>query len=275
MSYTIAQNLDEAVSLLQGGAARLIAGGTDYFPAKVRGAAMPDLVDISRAADLRGIVESAKGWRIGGATTWRMLVDAPLPPAFDGLKAAARAVGGAQVQNAGTLAGNLCNASPAADGVPPLLTLDAAIELASCRGRRVVPLHIFITGARQTACQPDEVVSAVLIPRLPPNVRGHFSKLGNRKYLVISMTMVAAAIGLDTSGRIDYVRMVVGACSPVAQSQDAIAARIIGQRPEVVRIAPEDLQNLSPITDIRGDPTFRLAAAATQLARLITAAGRR
>src|ERR1700704_3379693 len=114
----------------------VLAGGTDFYPARVGRAIDEDVLDITAIASLRGISAGAEGWRLGATTTWSELLDADLPPLFDGLKQAAREVGGRQIQNAGTLAGNLCNASPAADGVPCLLALDADIEIAGPAGRR-------------------------------------------------------------------------------------------------------------------------------------------
>ena len=115
----------------------VLAGGTDFYPARVGRAIDEDILDIGAISALRGISSDATGWRLGATTTWSELLEADLPPLFDGLKQAAREVGGRQIQNAGTLAGNLCNASPAADGVPCLLALDAEIEIAG--QRRVAP----------------------------------------------------------------------------------------------------------------------------------------
>ena len=92
------------------------------------------MLDITGLGELRGIARGPGGLRIGACTTWAEIRDAALPPAFDALRAAAAEVGGRQIQNAGTIGGNLCNASPAADGVPPLLALDAEVELASAAG---------------------------------------------------------------------------------------------------------------------------------------------
>ena len=118
--YLRPTSVDAALRAL--GAARLtiIAGGTDIYPARVGRPLADDILDLSAVAGLGGIAEGADAWRIGAGTTWSELIAADLPALFDGLKLAAREVGGAQIQNAGTLAGNLCNASPAADGVPPL-----------------------------------------------------------------------------------------------------------------------------------------------------------
>ncbi len=143
----------------------VLAGGTDFYPARVGRSVTEDVLDIAGIAALRGISETADGWRLGATTTWSELVEASLPPLFDGLKQAAREVGGRQIQNAGTIAGNICNASPAADGVPALLTLDAEVELASRAGTRRLPLAAFITGVRRTALQPGELVVALHVPR--------------------------------------------------------------------------------------------------------------
>ena len=123
----------------------VLAGGTDVYPAKTTRAGWGetrhrDVLDISRIPDLRGIEDRGDHWWIGALTTWSELIKAELPPLFDGLKAAAREVGGVQIQNRGTIAGNCCTASPAGDGIPCLLTLEAEME---CVGGTVfrVPLY--------------------------------------------------------------------------------------------------------------------------------------
>src|SRR4051812_49724886 len=183
-NYLRPARLEEALAAL----ARpwtVLAGGTDFYPARVGRAIEENVLDVTGIADLRGISAGRAGWRLGATTTWSELIETPLPPVFDGLKQAAREVGGRQIQNAGTLAGNLCNASPAADGVPPLLALDAEVELASAAGKRRLALAEFITGNRKTARRTDEILSAVLIPRRIEHAASSFSKLGARRYLVI------------------------------------------------------------------------------------------
>ncbi len=121
-AYARPADLETALArLAQGGT--VLAGGTDLYP----GAGLAgDVLDITGITGLRGLTWG-DGLRIGGCTTWSDIAEADLPPALTGLQQAARMVGGRQVQNAGTIAGNLCNASPAADGVPPLLTLGAEV----------------------------------------------------------------------------------------------------------------------------------------------------
>src|SRR5438445_7447390 len=96
--------------------------------------------------EIKGMAREKDYFRIGGGTTWTKVLQTPWPQCFDALKAAAREVGSVQIQNRGTVAGNLCNASPAADGVPPLLALNAEVELVSREGRRKLPLSNFIIG---------------------------------------------------------------------------------------------------------------------------------
>jgi len=265
----MAQKLDQALAAIAQGSARVLAGGTDYFPSRTRGGPLPTLVDVSRVPEMLGINKTENGWRIGGATTWSQLIAADLPSAFNGLKSAAREVGSVQIQNTGTLAGNLCNASPAADGVPALLSLGASVALSSSAGTRLLPLQDFLTGVRQTSLRKGELMSAVHVPDLNDHAKGYFAKLGSRRYLVISITMVGAVLGLDRSGRVDFAQFAIGACSPVARRQPDLETKLIGQRPADVRITPDDLHGLSPIEDVRGDAHYRMIAAAEQCNRIL------
>ncbi len=114
-------------------------------------------------------------------------------------KQAALRIGGVQIQNRATVVGNICNASPAADGVPGLLCLDAQVELSSRSAKRNLPLGEFIKGNRNTVIHADELVSALLIPKLPETALSGFEKLGTRSYLVISIVMVAAVLNRNVS----------------------------------------------------------------------------
>ncbi|MDP5364949.1 MAG: FAD binding domain-containing protein [Paracoccaceae bacterium] len=274
MGYLVAASLSEALDALGQPDAAVIAGGTDWFPAQGTRPFKGDLVDITRVPGMRGITRDAGGWRIGGATTWTDLIRADLPPAFDGLKSAAREVGSIQIQNAGTVAGNLCNASPAADGVPPLLTLGAVVELASTRGIRRMALSEFLKGPRQTARMPGEVLTALIIPDLPDGAQGAFLKLGARHYLVISIAMVAALVTLDR-GRIAQAAVAVGSCSATAQRLPALEADLTGRKVDDLRAAgtgiilPAHLAPLAPIADVRGSADYRMEAAATLCARAL------
>ncbi|MBV8393683.1 MAG: xanthine dehydrogenase family protein subunit M [Alphaproteobacteria bacterium] len=249
----------------------VLAGGTDFYPARVGRAIDENVLDIGGIGALRGISTAGGGWRLGATTTWSDLIAADLPPLFDGLKQAAREVGGRQIQNAGTLAGNLCNASPAADGVPPLLALDAEVELAGHAGLRRLPLSQFIVGNRRTVLAPGELVVAIHVPRPMHAARSAFLKLGARRYLVISIAMAAATVEID-DGHVARARVAVGACSAVAQRLPLLEAALLGapfderlgHRVEATHLAP-----LSPIDDVRGSAAYRLDVVVTLLRRLL------
>ncbi len=270
--YMRPATLDDALALLAQPTCRVLAGGTDVFPALGDKPVTGPFVDVSRIDALKTMVIGAKDIRIGAGVTWSEIIRYPLPCAFDGLKAAAREVGSIQIQNTGTIAGNLCNASPAADGVPPLLTLDAEIEIASkAGGLRRLPLSQFITGYRKTALAPGEIVTAVIVPR---TIDGPscFVKLGARRYLVISIAMVAAILAKSSDGRIAKARIAVGACSPVAQRQPEMEATLIGapwSAEAVSRVHEGQLTGLSPIDDVRATGAYRREAALTLVRRAI------
>ena len=270
--YIRAADLDEALGWLAGGA-RVIAGATDIFPAAGERPLSGDYVDLSNMAELRGVRIDADAIRIGAATTWTDIVDADLPPAFDALKTAAREIGAVQIQNRGTIAGNLCNASPAADGVPPLLILDAEVELVSPRGPRRLPLSQFISGNRRTLLAPDEILTAVVIPAPATTMRSAFLKLGARRYLVISIVMVAVALDI-VDGTVRDARIAVGCCSPVARRIAEAERRLIGADARAGlgdAIEAHDLATLSPIDDVRATAAYRRDAALTLVRRAVEA----
>jgi CO/xanthine dehydrogenase FAD-binding subunit len=271
--YARPSNLDDALGLLVESGARVIAGGTDVYPGAGDSPLQADYVDVSDISALRGVSVDGACVRIGGATTWSDIARADLPAAFDALKVAARDVGAVQIQNRGTIAGNLCNASPAADGAPPLLILDAAVELASRRGTRRLALDVFIKGARRTLLAPDEVMTAIITPLPSPTMRSAFFKLGARRYLVISIAMVAVALDV-VEGIVRDARIAVGACSAVAQRIRQAERLLIGAPagPNLGRlIEADDLAHLAPIDDIRASADYRRDAALTLLRRAIDA----
>ena len=276
-SYLRPTELNDALGALGAGPRAILAGGTDFYPARVGRAIDEDILDITALAALRGIEDRGDHWRIGALVTWSEVMTAALPPCFDGLKLAAREVGGVQIQNTGTLAGNLCNASPAADGVPPLLALDAAVELASPGGERCVKLAGFITGNRKTARRSDELVTALRIPKPAPGTESTFLKLGARRYLVISIVMVAATIEPDARGQIARARIAVGAASAVAQRVLALESALLGAPIDGrlgTLVCPEHLkQVLAPIDDVRASAAYRNDAALTLVRRALDALG--
>ncbi|MBO0742434.1 MAG: FAD binding domain-containing protein [Hyphomicrobiaceae bacterium] len=268
VAYYRARTLEEALAVRRSRPVVVLAGGTDVYPARAARIGWGDLehadiLDITAIAGLKGLAQEGDHWRIGALTTWTDLLRADLPPLFDGLKLAAREVGGVQIQNRGTLAGNICTASPAGDGAPNLLALDARIELASTAGRRWVAMADFIDGYRHTLCRADEIVTAILVPTTKRIAQSGFLKLGARKYLVISIVMVAGVIETDAAGHIAAARLAVGACSAKAQRLLALEADLLGQplAAAAERVGPPHCEVLTPIDDMRGSAAYRRAAA--------------
>ena len=271
--YLRPKTLDEAVVQLRMPGIQVLSGGTDFYPALGDRIAQEPVMDISGLRELRGISNDANYIRIGGLTTWTDVIQTPLPRCFDALKSAAREVGSVQIQNRGTVAGNLCNASPAADGVPPLLALDAEVELASNAGARRMPLAEFIVGNRKTQRRADELLTAVWVPRTLEDARSTFLKLGARRYLVISISMVAVVILVD-AGKVAAARVAVGSCSVVARRMTALERELAGASIRDglgARVTPDHLAPLSPIDDVRATAEYRRDASVTMVRRALDA----
>ncbi|MCX7891773.1 MAG: FAD binding domain-containing protein [Burkholderiales bacterium] len=276
--YLRPATVDEALAALAARPLAVLAGGTDFYPARVGRPVVEDVLDVSRLTELRGIRDEGSHWRIGALTTWSDVARADLPPLFRGLQQAAREVGGRQIQNAGTVAGNLCNASPAADGAPPLMALGAQVELARFGARRTVPLSDFILGNRRTARGADELATAILVPawarQAGHSARSAFLKLGARRYLVISIAMVAATLEVSPTGKITRCGIAVGACSPVAKRLTALEKRLLGERLTAgiaALAAPAHLAELAPIDDVRAAAQYRREAALELVRRALAA----
>ncbi|MCL4187649.1 MAG: FAD binding domain-containing protein [Rhodobacteraceae bacterium] len=275
--YVRPASLTEALGLLARGPHVLLAGGTDLYPATEGPRLDGAVIDLSGLPELAGIAAGPRGGLvIGACTSWAAIAAAGLPAACDGLRAAAAVVGGRQIQNAGTIGGNLCNASPAADGVPPLLTLAAEVVLAGPRGSRRLPLEAFLAGPRLTRRAPDEILTAVHLPAAALAGRGVFLKLGARAHLVISIVMVAARLAF-AGGRVAAAALAVGACSPVARRLPAVEAALVGALPEeaagrVDRAAVTAA--LAPLDDVRASAAYRAEAAGELVARAVAGLAR-
>ena len=285
-SYVRPVSLDNALGCLSERPHRILAGGTDVYPADAAavgwgkpGIDHPDsapILDISAIDALSGIRGFPDRFEIGALVTWTEAIESDLPAWFHCVRLAAREVGGRQIQNRGTLAGNLCNASPAADGVPALLVLNARVRLEHRGGSREIPLEEFLTGNRRTCLRPDELMTAIVIPAPATGTRTTFLKLGARRYLVISIAMVAACLELK-DGRIHDARLAVGACSEVAQRLTSLETRLQGalaaEAPDIVR--GEDFASLSPLDDVRASAPYRRHGARVLVRRALDSLVRR
>jgi xanthine dehydrogenase small subunit len=267
MKYYRPTSLDEALAIRRSEDVTLLAGATDIYPAYVgrKGWGDPthkDILDLSAVPGLRDIEISEHAIRFGALVTWSDLSRADLPSQYDGFRAAAREVGGEQIQNRGTIVGNACTASPAGDGIPNLLALDAVFEIAGA-STRLVSAQDFFTGYRKVDCRADEIVTAIRIPRR--QARSSFAKLGARRYLVISIAMVAAVIETEDEDRITAAGISVGACSAVAQRLTGLEADLVGLQlsDASARVGLEHFASLQPIDDIRASAAYRQDVALT------------
>lgn len=268
--------IQDALDVLSSSATIIAAGCTDLFPLTTAPQMTGHVLDITGIKDMRGISDMGNVRRIGGATTWTDIIRADLPPAYNMLKLAAREIGSIQIQNAGTIAGNLCNASPAADSIPCLLGLDASVELTSKSGLRHIPLSEFIVAPRKTLRQANEIMTAVLIPKTAEHGQSSFRKLGTRKYLIISIVMAAARIGVKDQC-IKYAALSLGSCSPVAVRLTAVEQAMVGMdirdalaMDALQFVKASDVEEaIHPIDDVRGTASYRLKAATTLLCETI------
>jgi CO/xanthine dehydrogenase FAD-binding subunit len=265
-------SLADALDVLAHTNATILAGGTDLFPALTGNQLNGPVIDISAIGELRGI-QVAHDWvHIGGGTTWTDILRAHLPQGFDGLRAAAREIGSVQIQNQATIAGNICNASPAADGVAALLALDADVTLASHSGSRTLPLADFVHGNRITARRPDEILTAIRVLRVWDNAASAFLKLGARRYLVISIVMVAANLVILQDGCIARAAISVGSCSPKALRLPELERVLIGRPADLSlenQVQPGHFSQLCPIDDVRATATYRRETAETLVRRAL------
>jgi CO/xanthine dehydrogenase FAD-binding subunit len=272
--YFRPNSLQEALNVLADTRATVLAGGTDVFPSLGDRPLSGPVLDISGLAEIRGIHFTSDHVVFGARTTWTEVIAAALPRGFDGLKAAASEVGSVQIQNAATIAGNLCNASPAADGVAALLALDAEVTLSSRSNSRTLPLSEFILGNRKTERGPEELLTSIRVPRRIENAHSTFLKLGARRYLVISIVMVAANLVLNATGDIREALICVGACSAAALRLDELEHALVGRpaRPGLRQIVKAGhLAKLSPIDDVRASAEYRRDAALTLVGRALDA----
>ena len=271
-SYLRPTELNKALAALADGGKTIVAGGTDFYPARVGKPTDEDVLDVTAISGLREIEDRSDYYLIGATATWTDLIRADLPDWFRSMKQAAREVGGVQIQNTGTIVGNVCNASPAADGVPGLFALDASVRLASLSGERDLPIGDFVLGNRKTARNDDEMVLGLVIPKCGDAAQSAFLKLGARKYLVISIVMVSAILETADDGTVADCRVAVGSCSEVARRLSDLEAAVRGKPANATLaelVTADHLSPLSPIVDVRGTADYRLDAALTLVRRTL------
>src|SRR5262245_42482033 len=210
--------LEEVYELLaeRGRRAKIIAGGTDLMVAlNTKSLADREFIDIWRLNELRGIDDEGETIRIGALTTYTQLIKSPLIQlSVPALIEASRTIGAIQIQNRGTIGGNIVNASPAGDSLPVLSAFDAEVELGSVRGARRVRFNNFYTGYRQTVMEPDELLLAIRLRKSKPNERSFFFKVGTRRAQAISKVVMAVKVG-SKGAEINSISIALGSVARV------------------------------------------------------------
>jgi CO/xanthine dehydrogenase FAD-binding subunit len=271
------RDLASAYDLLSdgdGGEWRPIAGGTDLM-VQITGELgdPPDrLIDIWALDELRGISLVGEALVLGALTTYTEIRRSPVVAEFlPALAECAATIGAAQIQNRGTIGGNVVNASPAGDTLPILLATDASFVLGSATGTRTIPAAEFWTGYRQTARRDDELLLRVRIPFVPERIV-RFRKVGTRRAQAISKVVMALAWRGDPGEPWSDVRLALGSVAPTtirATKTEAVLERALPTRETADLAAGVLADELAPIDDVRSTADYRRAVAARVLHRLI------
>jgi CO/xanthine dehydrogenase FAD-binding subunit len=259
--YVAAQTVDEAVSLLadKGDRARVLAGGTDLIVQLREGRRHLDVVvDVKRIPDLNVLsYDPQNGLELGAAVPChRIYGNATIAQAYPGLMDAFTLVGGIQIQGRASVGGNLCNSSPAADTIPPLIIHGATCVIAGPNGRREVPVEQFCTAPGQNVMRHGEFLVALRIPATPTNFGAHYLRFIPRNEMDIAVVGVGSAVVLsDDTSTITAARIALGAVAPTPLLAEEAAAALVGKpiSDEAIQAASAAAQALArPISDMRG-----------------------
>lgn len=263
--YAAPDTVEAAVLLLgeAAGDARVMAGGTDILVQLHAELIDPDLiVDIKNIPELRAIAEIDGGFRVGAAVTGMELMDheafaAAWPGMIDGIAL----IGSVQVKGRASIGGNLCNASPAADGVPPLIAADAVAAIAGSNGTREAPVAEIVTGPGETSLARGEIITSFSFPRRPPHSGDCYLRLTPRTEMDIAVVGVGVNLTLDDAGVCVAARVALGAVAPtpllVAEAADAlIGSKVDGAA--LAKMAAAASSACDPISDKRGTKQYRI-----------------
>jgi len=274
LAYTAPTTVEDAVRALAGasGIAKILSGGTDLLVQLRSGRARPDLiVDIKKIPDMAGITERDGGFVIGAATSGAVIGEcAGLRKAWPGVVEATNLIGSTQVQGRATLAGNLCNASPAADSVPALIAARATCVVAGTNGRREVPVESIVTGPGRTSLGRDEFIVAFHLPACPPRSADAYLRFIPRTEMDIAVVGAGVSVTLDEVGICADVRVVLGAVAPTAVVVEDAADVMIGRTLDATALDGLDeaaQRACKPIDDKRGTIEYRTKVAGVMACR--------
>jgi CO/xanthine dehydrogenase FAD-binding subunit len=269
-------SLDEAYELLSrhGSHAKIIAGGTDLMVSmNARQLAARQFIDIWRLNELRGVSDEGEAIRIGALTTYTQLIKSPaIQQYIPALVEASRTIGAVQIQNRGTIGGNIVNASPAGDSLPALAAFDAEIEIGSHRGVRRVGVNRFYTGYRKTVMEPDEIALAVRMPKLKSGERSFFYKVGTRRAQAISKVVMAVKVE-TTNGVINSINIGLGSVAPTVvravQTESLLTNKTL-DIPILRQAARTISSEVAPITDMRSTEHYRRTVTGNVIVKILS-----
>ena len=264
--YIRAKNLNEAIRILstEENGVKILAGGTDIFVEMKQGQSHPRLlVDIKSIPELSQLYIGPNGELILGAAVKLAELEywATGQKDWSGLSITARNIGSEQVRNRGTVVGNVCRASPAADMVPMLIAMDARVEIVGSEDPKFLSVEDFLVGPGQTVLKTGELVKSLIIPKPASNTGTAFLKLGKRRAMNVATVSAAAKITINGANRIKSASVVLGAVAPT--SIRIPEAETILSNDGLTKQSLEKISNLAgaaakPITDFRSTKDYRL-----------------
>ena len=274
LNYAAPDSLDAAVGMLAdaGAGARILAGGTDVLVLLHGDLIEPELiVDIKNIPELTEISVDDGAWRIGAAASGMKLMDHEgFAAAWPGVIEGVALIGSIQVKGRASVGGNLCNASPAADSVPPLIAAGAMANIAGPGGRRDIPVEDVITGPGQTALEAGEMVVSFTFPKRPPHSGDCYLRLTPRTEMDIAVVGAAVNLTLDDGGTCTAARVSLGAVAPTPLLVEDAAAALIGTSVDdaaLDALAAAASAACDPIDDKRGTIAYRIKTAGVMTRR--------
>jgi CO/xanthine dehydrogenase FAD-binding subunit len=268
VSYAAPTSVDEAVKVLAGasGTTKVLSGGTDLLVQLKSGRLKPDLiVDTKRIPGIIGIREEGGYWVIGAATPGVMISANPrLEHDWPGIVEGVDLIGSTQIQGRASIVGNLCNASPAADSVPPVIAARATAVIAGPGGKREVPVEQIVTGPGQTSLQKGEFVTEFKVPKPKPRQSDAYLRFIPRTEMDIAVVGCAVNVTLDAGGTCTDARVVLGAVAPTQLVVEDAAKTLIGHKLDDATLQALDAaaqRACKPINDKRGTIEYRIKVA--------------